>query len=503
MDGKYIITYLCCLFAISAAGSEQDTTAIANHRNEWQKILLSTIRDNPSFMHDTYVTSLTEFGVKGSYRKADSPLQLETGDGHLLGNLYMQSYLRLNPNNTVWGGASYQTGKKHHIRFNSTSDYDLLYPYVMADTIGGDIENERYAFNGGYALKIKKLTFGAEMDFRAEHEYRTTDPRPRGIVTDLTLRLGLAYDLKRYKIGAGLSGRVYKQTNNVEFYNPLGVIPEFHRTGLGTDYVRFAGTIRSAYYKGTGFMTDFRLAPLTRSGAYCMIEAGYMPYDKILTELNALPISRLEVHRCSVRLGWRCEGDFKWSVSSGWEMEYRRGNEHIAGNSSSTEYKSLITLSMFRNKRSDIYIDGALSMGRLLQLTLHAKIGHLDERSEYVHPQREMAFTKHYGSLSCQFLWRANAQWLLEWSGQIAYFHNASKRITMPYAFMDSQRTLLVNHTYRHKTAHLWKLGAQGSIYHSLKQWKGIGTFLKAALYYHRMSFLHQVETEASIGITF
>lgn len=60
----------------------------------------------------------------------------------------------------------------------------------------------------------------------------------RGIVTDLTLRLGTAYDFGKYQWAAGLEGNVYKQTNDVDFYRELGVIPEFQMTGLGTEYSR-------------------------------------------------------------------------------------------------------------------------------------------------------------------------------------------------------------------------------------------------------------------------
>ena len=66
------------------------------------------------------------------------------------------------------------------------------------------------------------MDLGAEIDFRAEHEYRTIDPRPRGIATDLTLRIGLARAYGNYNMGAGIGMRTYKQTNNVDFYNPLG-----------------------------------------------------------------------------------------------------------------------------------------------------------------------------------------------------------------------------------------------------------------------------------------
>ena len=183
---------------------EKDTIAIAEHQNQWTKVLDNALH-NPAFMHNVYTTSLSEMYLNLNYKHANIPQQPQLGNAHTLGNATVSSYLHLNATTTVWGGASYKTGKIRNIRFNSTSDYEQLYPYVMADTIGGDLQNEQYAFYGGYAVKLKQWTFGAKINFRAEHEYRTIDPRPRGIATDLTLRVGLARAYGNYNIGAGVA----------------------------------------------------------------------------------------------------------------------------------------------------------------------------------------------------------------------------------------------------------------------------------------------------------
>lgn len=75
------------------------------------------------------------------------------------------------------------TGKQYQVSWNSSSDYDLLNPYILADTLGGDTHCERYGFQGGYAVSKGKFQLGIEAIFRAEHEYRNVDPRMRGIVT--------------------------------------------------------------------------------------------------------------------------------------------------------------------------------------------------------------------------------------------------------------------------------------------------------------------------------
>ena len=135
----------------------------------------------------------------------------------------------------------YNKKEQINIRWNSTSDYDLLAPYVLADTVGGNTLGERYMFSGGYSTSIGKWYVGAEMLFRAEQEWRKRDPRMRGIVSDLTVKLGTTYKVTdNYQIGAALSGNIYKQSNDVDLYNEQGGAAQYIMTGLGTYYKRFS-----------------------------------------------------------------------------------------------------------------------------------------------------------------------------------------------------------------------------------------------------------------------
>jgi hypothetical protein len=38
--------------------------------------------------------------------------------------------------------------------WNENADYDVIYPYVAADSIGGDMKFENYTFSGGYAKSL-------------------------------------------------------------------------------------------------------------------------------------------------------------------------------------------------------------------------------------------------------------------------------------------------------------------------------------------------------------
>ena len=490
------------LAALSVVSAQSVDSAVAEHRQRWNDIL-GEYRQNPAAMLTAYAASLTQMQVEVSDRRADRPVFHELGDGHTLTCASVQSYLKLGDRSTVWGGAAYQIGKKRNIKFNSTADYRLLRPYVMGDTLGGQIDNERYTFYGGYAVQAGRWQLGALLDFRAEHEYRIIDPRPRSIVTDLTLRLGAVYRLGRYKVGASLDGRMYKQTNNVDFYNPLGVIPELHFTGLGADYVRFSGAVRSCYYKATGGAVGLQLFPAAGSGAYAALTADYTPYQKILTELNALPISRLDVYIAGARAGWKQQGTVDWSLYAGVDAEQRNGNEHIAGNSSSTEYRSLITLTMYREHTLDAYAGGALRWGNRQPLTVELQAGYLDNAAEYIDLRRRMSYSKLYGRAGWQWLLRPATGWQAIWDGDIAYLHNISKHIVMPLAEMTPQITLLITDTYAAKTAHATQIDTGLRVYRYPARWKGVGVYLAAGASLLHMPINSQHTIRTAVGFVF
>ncbi|MDD7273319.1 MAG: hypothetical protein SOZ07_05765 [Prevotella sp.] len=503
-----VILAFCSLFVNRLWAKDKDTISLTEHLSLWKRTF-NEVERNPAFMHDAYATSMTYMQLKLDNQTANRAIQLEKGSSHTLMGASVKSFLKLNQYQTVWGYASYRIGRKRQIMFNSTSDYDLLYPYVMGDTLGGNLENEQYAFGGGYGTDAGRWHWGAEMKFRAEHEYRTIDPRPRGIATDLTLRLGVAYQLSNYKLGMGAGVRTYKQTNNVDFYNPLGVIPVYHFTGLGTDYVRFAGAIRSSYYKATGFIADFQMVPLLANGFYFSLQQTFMPYQNILTELNALPISKLNVNETEVKMGWKLGGKFAFAPYAGLYRELREGNECVAGSSSSTEYKSLITLSMFSNKKTEVYLGSAVHWQLDKQtknthdFTLDGRLGWLDERAEYVDLKREMSYQKVFARLAWQWMWQSGKQWLIRWDGNVAHYHNTSRHILMPYAWMDKQITSLVDHTYAMKTAHQWNCSTTSQVYHYPERWKGVGIFLSVEAAMEHLTNIRQYQIQTSVGFTF
>ena len=150
---------------------------------------------------------------------------------------------------------------------------------------------ENYRFSGGFAHTLKGgVTLGAFAGYNALLAYRTVDPRPRNLTSDLDFAAGMRW---RW-LGMALKAGKYKQTNVVKFYNETFQPTVYHATGLGTDYFRFRGSNTNTYYNGRNFGIQAdaasALGKITDAGIH--VAYDYFGFDKIISSLNELPMRR-------------------------------------------------------------------------------------------------------------------------------------------------------------------------------------------------------------------
>ena len=236
----YAITLaLACIPATKMSASDLDSA-----RTERARMWNDTRRagwTNPALYGMAFRKTHSALFFQSDWGHEKIPVVMEKGSGQLSGALKAVSYIHLSDRTTVWGAASYTTGETRNITWNSTTDYHLLAPYVLADAAG-------------------------ELLFRAEQEYRKRDPRMRGIVSDLTLRVGAARDwgLERWALAA--EANIYKQNNDVVFHQEAGGVTEYQMTGLGTYNARFTASATSMYYKGGGIGLQIDAHPISAVG---------------------------------------------------------------------------------------------------------------------------------------------------------------------------------------------------------------------------------------------
>lgn len=258
---------------------------------------------------------------------------------------------------TLWGAAHYDHGSTRHIAWNETSDPDMVYPYLLADSsASAPMRHERYAFGGGYADHNGRWHWGAEVGYEAGHYYRNVDPRPRNVTARLVAKGGAGLSLTgRYVAAAALSYVKYKQTNDVAFYSEMGKEKLFHLTGLVNDYGRFAGAADQTYYHGHQWQAVLGVQPTTRRGWSTTLSASRLTLDKVLTTLNKLPMARIIHTALEAEAAWLAED---WAVRGHVDAHRRVGRENVFGDPAAAVYPQIGALDMYHENRFAAGVDG-------------------------------------------------------------------------------------------------------------------------------------------------
>ncbi len=498
MKGQLLFIFIFMTVWTVAVASNADT-ALVEHTSLERLTTLEAMR-NPALHGLGYHTSFSQLALGIDVQHQSQAFVPEKGSGYVLPYLGVSTFHHLSRHSTVWGEASYMTGRQRDVRWNSTSDYDLLQPYVLADTLGGDTRRERYSISGGLATSINHWQLGTEILVRAEQEYRGHDPRMRGIVTDLTVRLGGGYELKHYRLGAAVEGNIYKQTNSVAFYREEGVIPEYQMTGLGTQYSRFSGDKRSLYYDGGGLAVTLHASPIDRSGLYADVQLEEHRYHRKLAEYNSMPLTDLYNEHASATIGWRRGQDYDLAVYGHVDYSRRTGNEHIGGTSDARYFPVIACLTMYKSHILETYA-GALYGRRGWHISMTG--GYREVNEQYVYPHRQMDAGHVYGRLQGQCFIRPSDKWLLTVNAHASYHASTGDKLQMPLANMDAAFISLIDHKHQFMSANYTDLGAMVRADFALKQSR-YGLFAEVGGGMTLCSVgEHQTAFHSSIGITF
>ena len=363
--------------------------------------------------------SLTEVEARFNWRQESSAVLEPLGDAAMTGEFNVRSHVVLNDRSAAVAGADYYNGVKRNVRWNSVSDYELLAPYVMADSLGGDLRTSQYSFYGGYAMRRRRFNWGAGAGYRALHEYRQTDPRPRSVVSDFRLDLSAGCLFDRYRLNADVSLRLYRQFQEVSFMNERGAnTSELHFTGLGTHFGRFAGSgdYCATRYRGTGCDVALSLMPLHSGGFYAL--GGYALFDvnRTLANQNKVPITRMLRHRGYASLAYRGgSASFGWGVFTDGSAEISDGRENVIDNGLGNIYNVLCTMPMYRSLKAEADAGAVLTWRRSGggDWSLLGRVEWLHWNSSYRYPSGFLSFDRLGGTLEAVGRWLIHGKWVV------------------------------------------------------------------------------------------
>jgi len=447
---------------MAAAAQSNDADSLAQQTVEHRSALTAQRDDvfsNPAMQGLRFRTSLNTLSAGFSHTAATSPVRLEYGDGHNLGFGHIDAYLKKGKA-TLWGAADYRNGKTRNIQYNESSDFDIVAPYAIADTVGGSSKRERYHFKGGFSYPIGRFTIGAEGEYSALLEYRTRDPRPKNLSGDLRGKLGVACLLDRQNIlGIALTARRYKQTNEVEIYNEVSMPVIYHLTGLGTDYYRFRGDQTETYYKGWSWGSMATFARRDGNGLFAQAGFDHFELEKIISSLNQLPMVEATTNSLNATLGLSrhdaTNSGYGLSAFATWKQ--RKGTENIFGTAQDNIYPNIAEAQQYQLTTWNAGVRGVWQQtfetcGYAVGLT--AAYANHDE--QYADPQRLMKASAFTATLTLN----AHAtvgRILLTGDATAGYEWATDSSLSLPQTVNSTAMLKPANHYYNYLSNNRWR----------------------------------------------
>ena len=366
----------------------------------------------------SYSSAAASFDLREEENGAYIP---EEGDALMQGRFDARSFLRLKGNSAVSGRVGYRRAVKQDVVLNETSDYELLRPYVLIDTVGGNLQHEQYSFQGAWMRRSDKLVYSVSGSYKAVHEYRSFDPRPRNISSDFKADISLGYLYPHGNVIGYLGYRKYHQRQDVTFMSNTGANTTlFHSTGLGNDYYRFrsTGVFAATRYAGHGF----------EAGAVGAAASGKLHYGlsynrlevtRHLSNQNDAPLSDLRTGILNSFASCRISPAF--AVETDIEHERRRGDENVIDCAASGIYDDILSLDMYAQDMTDVLLTGVFRIERRYGTWyLMPSMRWLHFSEEYVYPSSWMRFSTLSGRLSGGFS-AIKGMWLYDLRAGLEY----------------------------------------------------------------------------------
>lgn len=303
---------------------------------------------NPALYYYYTPYAWTSLDVNGAYHDKGKASLKQEGDKDARIGVDVNSFVILSERDRVFGSAGYRSEKQENVLWNENIDWRQIAPYVTGDSIGGFLKGETYYFNGGYASGLGSWVWGITGGYRASHNYRDKDPRPRNTASDLSLAFGVGYCLGMYRLGVSADFRFYQQRSEILFLADKGSTSVYHMLGLGRDYVRFAGNQTGTKHQGKQWGGSIGILPVdTERGISATVTIDYMAMDKKLSSANNLTLTELETTDLKGNVTWMRKlqpaEHLAVKLTAGYTV--RKGTENIYGEAGGSSYGALISTS--------------------------------------------------------------------------------------------------------------------------------------------------------------
>lgn len=300
----------------------QDSTYIVLSKYNTLNSSLNKYYDTPTLKLLNTPIQYTSMNINYSTEESKKYI-LQKGSAVNDFNINIESFQKKDNNLNLWGKFQYENIHTKNVNFNETLDYDYLYPYIMSDTVGGNLTNEHYMILGGLSKTHNKTTYALETSFIGKQSIRQRDPRINNISSNFNATFSIARKASpNYTLGLALIGERYFQKAKVSFNSELGRPSIIHETGLGNYNKIFAGIRDNSEYLGYNYGLSLHYVPSNQLGWFAAIKLMGSNIEKKIKDI-ALVINDSKKYDFDTQLGYKIAISTTQRVEAGVRYNYK------------------------------------------------------------------------------------------------------------------------------------------------------------------------------------
>lgn len=146
--------------SVSATSIDAKPDAVAAWVGDSVPALYATGGNNPALRSFAHPYGLTILGIDYGTMRRDSIIAPQLGRGFDRYGVGASTYTRVGSDMVLEGHASYHRGTTRDVVWNETADIFMIYPYMAADSVGGDIQT-RFTTSEGRTATVADGYYGA------------------------------------------------------------------------------------------------------------------------------------------------------------------------------------------------------------------------------------------------------------------------------------------------------------------------------------------------------
>lgn len=409
---KHLWIWSSCLVLTLPAKAQDSASYVNAYQQERSDLFIQErIRqmNAPSLRPYDYQQQGTTVQAGYHYRNQNK-YDWQRGKGESGLSVSSETYRQTNTRWTIWGDAAFQTGKSKGLKYNETLDYVRIFPYFMADSIGGDQNQQTYQFGGGLAKQIGKWSYGGTAHYRANQAARQQDPRPYNRSAILDLDVSATYTYRdQYLLSAQAGYTMYKQTAQLTFVSKLGSpsIYQFNGPAVYNKLLMNTGSATSVktYYVVNTFRGGLSLHPIKTGwivSSLWEIDEGSKRLPSAIDDVNNWTDTK-----GTTQLGYRHQqNDWQWQVIGEWNTQRRIGIEGLFTSQNTNNGLQKITdRSSYRYFQDSYGLFIGTGKPSVWNLQIRADLANIQE--QYLSPYRNSTLRPLDLDFKGQYFWKA------------------------------------------------------------------------------------------------